>query len=69
MDYGIAVLSGVIELIILGNDNAREAGASRESMPPNLRHPPRKVNAFNILATTEGIFSNLLHPFGQSDFR
>ena len=38
MDYGIAPLSRVIDLIILGNSDARETGASRESPFPNLRH-------------------------------
>ena len=38
MDYGIAVLSRVIELVVLGNGDAREAVATIESIVPNLRH-------------------------------
>ena len=38
MYYGIAVLSGVIDLVVLGNGDAHEAGAVRESPFPNLRN-------------------------------
>ena len=38
MDYGIAILSRIIELVILGNGDTREAGAITESTAPNLRH-------------------------------
>jgi hypothetical protein len=38
MDYGIAILSGVIDLIIFGNNDTREVGAIFESAAPNLRH-------------------------------
>ena len=69
MDYGIAILSRVIDLVVLGNGDAREAGATKESTFVYILHPPRKGYAFKILATIESTFSNLLHPFGQSDFR
>jgi hypothetical protein len=38
MDYGIAILSGVIDLVVLGNVDAREVGATLENSLPNLRH-------------------------------
>ena len=38
MDYGIAILSRIIDLVVLGNGDARETGASRESSIPNLPH-------------------------------
>ena len=51
MDYGIAVLSGVIDLVVLGNGDAREAGATRKSIPPNLRHRWGDGDARKTLAT------------------
>jgi hypothetical protein len=38
MDYGIAILSGVIDLVVLGNVDAREVGATLENSLPNRRH-------------------------------
>ena len=38
MIYSIAVLSRVIDLVVLGNGDAREAGATIESPFPNLFH-------------------------------
>ena len=38
MDYGIAILSRIIDLVVLGNDDALEAGATTESYFPNLRY-------------------------------
>ena len=38
MDYSIAILSRIIDLVVLGNDDALEAGTIRESTVPNLRH-------------------------------
>ena len=45
MDYGIAVLSRVKDLVILGNDDAREAGATIERCHSNLRHRFRNGDA------------------------
>ena len=38
MYYGIAILSGVIDFVVLGNGDALEAGATIESPVPNLRY-------------------------------
>ena len=65
MDYGIAILSRVIDLVVLGNGNAREAGAITESPVPNLRHRWGDGDASEAGATTESIFPNLLHPARQ----
>ena len=55
MDYGIAVLSRVKDLVILGNDDACEAGATRESIVPNLRHRWRDGDAREAGATAKSI--------------
>ena len=65
MDYGIAVLSRVIELVVLGNGDAREAGATPESMFPNLRHRWRDGDAREAGATLESTLPNLRHRWGD----
>ena len=67
MDYGIAVLSRVIDLIVLGNDNAREAGATREGTVPNLRHRWWDGNACKAGATFESAVANLSHRWWDGD--
>ena len=69
MDYGIAVLSGVIELVLFGNRDAREAGATPESPFPNLRHRWGDGDAREVLATIERISTNLRHRFWYGDAR
>ena len=59
MDYGIAALSGVIDLIILGNSDARETGAIRESPFPNLCHRWWDGDTREAVATRESTFHNL----------
>ena len=61
MYYGIAILSRVVDLIILGNGDAREAGATRESLVPNLRHRWGDGDAREALATRESPLPNLRH--------
>ena len=56
MEYGIAILSRIIDLVVLGNGDAREAGATRESTAPNLRHrwwdgDAREVGAIIVFTT------------------
>ena len=65
MDYGITILSGVIELIILGNGDAREAGATRESTVPNLRHRFWYGDAREVGATRESKAPNFRHRWGD----
>ena len=69
MDYGIAILSGVIDIIILGNGDTREAGAAIESTAPNLRHRWWDDDALETLATTESTSPNLRHRWGDDDAR
>ena len=59
MYYGIAVLSGVIDLVVLGNGDAREAGATIESILPNLRHRWGDGDARKAGATIESNSPNL----------
>ena len=65
MDYGIAILSRVIELIIFGNDDSREVGATRESSAPNLRHRWGDGDAREALATPESTAPNFRHTIGD----
>ena len=56
MNYSIAVLSRVIDLVVLGNGDVREAGAPCESPVPNLRHrwgdgDAREAGATRVFAT------------------
>ena len=69
MYYGIAVLSGVIDLVVLGNCDAREAGAMRESHLPNLLHRWRYGDAREAGATPESLFPNLRYRWGDGDAR
>ena len=69
MDYGIAVLSRVKDLIILGNGDTREAGATRESADSNLRHRWGDGDAREALATIESIVPNLRYRFWDGDAR
>jgi len=55
MDYGIAFLSGIIDLVILGNGDSREAGATIESTAPNLLHRWGDGDAGEAGATIEHI--------------
>ena len=67
MYYGIAVLSGVIDLVVLGNRDACEAGAVRESIAPNLRNRWGYGDAREAGATTESTVPNLCHRWRDGD--
>ena len=67
MDYGIAILSGVIDIIILGNGDTREAGATGESTAPNLRHRWGDDDAREAGAKEESPVPNLHHRWGDGD--
>ena len=68
-DYGIAVLSGVIDLVVFGNGDAREAGTIKESIFPNHRHRWGDGDARETGAARESIFPNLRHRFWYGDAR
>ena len=67
MDYGIAILSRIIDLVVLGNGDAREAGATRESPVPDLCHRFWDGDAREAGATRESTQSNLRHRFWYID--
>ena len=61
MDYGITVLSGVIDLVLFGNGDAREALAIRESTAPNLRQRWGDGDVREAEALTESTVPDLRH--------
>ena len=65
MDYGIAILSRVIDLIIFGNDDAREAIAMRECPFLNLCYRWWDGDAREAGATRESSVPNLCHRWGD----
>ena len=69
MDYGIAILSGVVDLVVLGNCDAREAGAKRESIVPNPPHRWGDGDACESGAIRESPVPNLRHRFWDGDAR
>ena len=69
MDYGIAVLSRVIDPIVLGNGDAREAGATIESTASNLRHRWGDGDAGEAGATRESPSPNLRYRWRDGDAR
>ena len=69
MDYGIAILPGVIDLVVLGNGDAREARATIESTAPNFRHRFWYGDAREVGATTESTAPYLCHQWGDGDAR
>ena len=61
LDFG-AILEGVfIHMATLGDTYFVEAGATLESIPPNLRHRYRNGDTREAGATIESIFPNLRH--------
>ena len=69
MDYGIAILLRIINLVVSENGDAREAGATIESTPPNLRHRWWDSDAREAGATRESPSPNLRHRFRNGDAR
>ena len=64
MYYGIAVLSGVKDFVVLGNRDACEVLANSESPFPNLRHRWWDSDAREVGATRESPFPNFRHRWG-----
>lgn len=69
MYYGIAILSRVVDLVALGNNDAREAGAIREYAVLNLRYRWRDRDAREAGATLESIIPNLRYRWRDRDAR
>ena len=64
LDVGAAIEGVFIHIAPLRDAHFGEAGASRESIPPNLRHRWRDGDAREAGATIESTLSNLLYPLG-----
>ena len=64
LDLGAILESIFSHMAVLRDAHFGEAGATRESTAPNLRHRWGDGEAREALATREGLLSNLLYPLG-----
>ena len=69
MYYGIAILSRVVDLVVLGNNDAREAGTIREYPVINLRYRWGDRDVREAGATRESIMPNLRYRWRDGDVR
>ena len=69
MYYGIAILSRVIDLVVLGNGDARKGGAMRERRFTNPPHRWGDGDACEAGANRESPVPNLRHRFWDGDAR